>query len=86
MFWAGPPHPVPIYAPDREEVVMPCIAVAAADELKVSPCLVDTFVFRSSARWRGPKYAVHFFHVYSVEVFTSHSGRSLGKEMAARIQ
>ena len=55
MFIVGSPCPVPMAAPDREEGVMPWIALAAAAILKVSPRPIKTLVSRSSARWRGPK-------------------------------
>ena len=63
---------------------MPWITLAAAAVLKVSPCPVAALVFCSIVRWRGPKYAVHLFHVCSAECFLSHYERSFGKEFSAR--
>ena len=85
MDWEGTPRPVPLAAPDREEVVMLWMVMVVGVVLKVSPHPVDHFASCSSAIWRGFKYAAHFFYVYSAVGLLYHSGLSLGEELVAMI-
>ena len=79
MFMTRTMQFVPMAAPERDEGVMPWIAMVAAAVLKVSPRPVDSLVSRSSERWRGPKFTVHLYHVCFEAGLMSHYGRSLGK-------
>ena len=76
---AGSPQILPV-----SDIVMPWIALVAAEVPKMSPCSVAALVSCSSARWRGKKYGVYLSHVCSAAGLPSHSMQSFGKEFTVR--
>ena len=79
MDWAGPLNPVPVDFLDREEGVIPLMAMADGSVLKVSPVPLNAFVSCFSVRLRKLNYADHLFQVYYAAGLPSHSMKSLGK-------